>query len=141
MAATDERYTPPEVWEPLRRIFGFNLDPCTSPENPLAVRYFYTEEDDGLCRAWGAVDRARAFVNPPYSDMVAWARKAIMEARAGCFVAFILPNDCSTEAWKLLKAASWGQWDVPFRVKFLSPEGKRLDVARGHVVFFLGGLK
>jgi phage N-6-adenine-methyltransferase len=137
--STDERYTPLEVWKPLGHLFNFDLDPCTTIENPLATPLFYTKEDDGLTKAW---IRMKVFVNPPYSDIRAWADKAVEEAGAGAFVAFLLPNDCSTAAFNTLKAWSWGRWEIPFRVKFRTPVvGEVKDVARSHVVFFLGGLR
>lgn len=147
---SDERLTPPEVWKPLNGLFNFTLDPCTSADNPLAVPVFYTEEDDGLTKSWAD---QKAFVNPPYSKIAAWAQKACWEASiANCFVAFILPNDATTAAYKWLEQSAWGSWRPPFRVKFLTrhqPRGKqkpgpdglwRVDVARSHIIFFLGGL-
>jgi len=134
----DERFTPPEVFGPLDRLFGFTLDPCTTADNPLAVNVFWTKEDDGLSRDWS---RQHVFVNPPYSQMLRWAKKAIYATMDGAFVAFLIPNDCSTEAFRLLAANSWGRWEIPFRVKFRTPTVEKKDVARSHVVFFLGGLK
>jgi phage N-6-adenine-methyltransferase len=140
--ASDERKTPKVIYERLNGIFTFNLDPCTTADNPLCCDRFFTAEDDGLVQPWNRTDGtlSRAFANPPYSLMRQFAIKAIQEAMAGCFVAFILPNDCSTRAFKLLAAHAWGRWEIPFRVKFETPEGKKVDVARSHVVFFLGGL-
>jgi len=146
---SDERLTPPEVWKPLNAMFNFTLDPCTSEKNPLAVPVFYTEKDDGLSKPWSG---HKVFVNPPYSGMLDWVGKAIHEAGPDCFIAFILPNDATTAAYKALEKNAWGAWRPPFRVKFLTefpPKGKqkagldglwRVDVARSHVVFFLGGL-
>jgi phage N-6-adenine-methyltransferase len=137
--STDERFTPPEVWTPLNRLFNFDLDPCTTPDNPLATYYFFTKEDDGLTRPWAP---EKVFVNPPYSDIGAWVDKAVGEAASGAFVAFLIPNDCSTVAFSTLKKWSWGRWEIPFRVKFRTPVvGEKKDVARSHVVFFLGGLR
>jgi hypothetical protein len=126
MIESDERYTPEEVLGPLRRVFGELWDPC--PRNDIYR--------GGLVEPW----QEKCFVNPPYSKIGAWAEKAVLESRCG-FVAFLIPNDCSTRTWQLLKAHSWGQWDIPFRVKFGTPDGRKVDVARSHVVFFLGGLK
>jgi hypothetical protein len=121
----DERYTPPEVMLPLEHVFGKLFDPC--PKDHYV---------DGLGIPWGE----KNFVNPPYSDIIGWADKAVFEVERGKFVAFLIPNDCSTLAYKVLKAASWGKWEIPFRVKFDTPDGRKVDVARSHVVFFLGGL-
>lgn len=146
---SDNRMTPASVFGPLNWMFNFTLDPCTSEENPLAVQTFFTEKDDGLAKSWVG---HRVFVNPPYSRMWDWAAKAVHEAGPTCFVAFILPNDATTEAYKMLEKNAWSGWRPGFRVKFLTkhqPEGKQkplanglwqVDVARSHVVFFLGGL-
>jgi hypothetical protein len=148
---SDERMTPPEVWRPLNAMFEFDIDPCTSEDNPLAMPYFFTEADSGLTKHWAGYGNKKVFVNPPYTEMLAWAEKTVREAALGCFVAFILPNDSTTKAYQLLEAHAWGKWRPPFRVKFLTryqPRGKqkpgpdglwRVDVARSHVVFFLGG--
>ena len=145
MSDNDERLTPREVFEPLDRIFTFNLDPCTTPDNPLATYRFYTKEWDGLRANWrshlGNLFVTRAFVNPPYSNILGWAKKAVQEAERGAFVAFLLPNDCTTKAYQLICKESWGDWPIPFRVKFTTPNGKVVDTARGHIVFFLGGLE
>lgn len=138
MIESDERYTPREVWEPLNRLFDFSLDPCTSPENPLACNRFFTAADDGLAQVWKG---EKAFVNPPYSMMLAWAEKAAWSADSKTFIAFILPNDSTTKAYKVLEKAAWGDWKPPKRVKFLTPDGRRVDVARSHIVFLLGGLE
>lgn len=128
LSNTDERYTPPEVMLSLERLFGKMFDPC--PQN-------YTI--DGLTRDWSA---CKCFVNPPYSNIRAWAEKAVEEMHKGAFVAFLIPNDCSTDAFKTLRTWSWGRWEIPFRVKFFTPiAGERKDVARSHVVFFMGGLR
>ena len=150
MKNSDLRMTPKSVYGPLNWLFDFTLDPCTSEDNPLCAYAFFSEKDDGLSQSWAG---QKAFVNPPYSLMIEFARKAVTEATTNrCFVAFILPNDASTEAYQLLEKASWGCWRPPFRVKFLTafqPKGKQkplanglweVDVARSHVVFFLGGL-
>ena len=137
MKSSDERKTPRKVFDRLNFVFQFDLDPCTSEDNPLCMPYFYTAADDGLSKSWQG---RRAFVNPPYSKMLDWAAKAVRESCNGAFVAFILPNDCSTEAFKILRAMAWGRCEIPHRVKFETPEGKMVDVARSHVVFFLGGL-
>lgn len=132
---TDERYTPPEVMKPLERLFfnsmGEMFDPC--PAN-----YFFDRLPSGLEIDWAP---RKCFVNPPYSNIAEWAEKAAIEAHKGAFVAFLIPNDCSTVAFRRLRDISWGRWEIPFRVKFDTPEGDKKDVARSHVVFFLGVLR
>jgi len=69
--------TPPELFHQLEEELGlkFTLDPCTEPDNPLGTPTFYTEEDDGLKQDWaGHV----VYMNPSYSDLTPWLRKANM---------------------------------------------------------------
>ena len=138
MSDSDERYTPrQELYDPLNRVFRFDLDPCTTQDNPLDTYNYFTKEHDGLAQSWGKLS---VFVNPPYSQMRAWAVKAVQAAADGAFVAFLIPSDPSTEAFQVLRGAAWGRWEPPFRVKCGTPDGRVVDVARGHVVFFIGGL-
>jgi len=127
---TDEHWTPSEVLLPIERVFfnsmGEMFDPC-----PVGATF------DGLLCDWAP---HKCFVNPPYSNIRAWADKAVEEMHKGAFVAFLIPNDCSTDAFKTLRTWSWGKWEIPFRVKFDTPDGRKVDVARSHCVFFLGGL-
>jgi hypothetical protein len=127
MRPSDDRLTPPEIADPLQRVFGELWDPCPYPK----------PEWSGLTGAWHPAN----YVNPPYSRMYEWALKALEESRKDRFVAFILPNDATTRAYQVLENEAWGCWRPPFRVKFLTPEGRRVDVARSHAVFFLGGLQ
>ena len=57
---TVEWATPPEVYEPLNREFGFTLDVAATPDNAKCPRY-YTREDDGLAQPWDGV----CWMNPP----------------------------------------------------------------------------
>lgn len=124
---SDDRLTPPEVMEPLTIMFGKLFDPCPYPKPSV----------DYLEVGWDI----KNFVNPPYSQIRYWASVAVREAEFGRFTAFLIPNDCSTLSFRILRDASWGRWEIPFRVKFIDPHKNRLvDVARSHVVFFIGGL-
>lgn len=74
---TDEWATPPELLRALdEAVSGFDLDPCSGAEQQCIADSRYTAEDDGLSEAWfGTV-----WVNPPYSDMDRWMRKAVNES-------------------------------------------------------------
>jgi phage N-6-adenine-methyltransferase len=54
--------TPKWFYDSLNIIFKFDLDPCTTKDNPLNTPHFFTEEDDGLKQSWFG----NVFVNPPY---------------------------------------------------------------------------
>lgn len=88
--------TPPEVFDPLNREFGFTLDPCATDENAKCARYF-TEADDGLSRDWGT---ERVFMNPPYGrEVKAWTAKAKAAASKGALVVGLLPASTDLAWW------------------------------------------
>lgn len=74
---TNEWATPVELLRPLdAAVDGFDLDPCSGAEARSIADEQYTECDDGLSKAWfGSI-----WVNPPYSDMEDWMRKALDES-------------------------------------------------------------
>ena len=65
--------TPRKLYDELNNEFHFDLDPCTTTDNPLQTPYYYTKEHDGLKEPWSRT----VFVNPPYGkDTVKWIEKA-----------------------------------------------------------------
>jgi site-specific DNA-methyltransferase (adenine-specific) len=77
---TPEWETPQAVFDALDAEFGFELDPCATPENAKCARY-YTREQDGLAQDWAP---ARVFMNPPYGREIGqWVHKAFTEAVGG----------------------------------------------------------
>lgn len=114
--------TPPEVFQPLDREFGFTLDPCATPDTAKCSRFF-TEADDGLSRSWaGEV----VFMNPPYGrEVPAWTAKAVREAAAGAVVVALLPASTDTSWWHDDVVAAGAE--VRFirgRVRFLAAGGR-----------------
>jgi phage N-6-adenine-methyltransferase len=88
--------TPPEVFDPLDREFGFTLDPCATPENAKCPRFF-TEAVNGLEQSWVG---ERVFMNPPYGREISpWTRKARAEAARGTLVVGLLPASCDLAWW------------------------------------------
>jgi phage N-6-adenine-methyltransferase len=68
----DERFTPRSVFAPLATEFGFTLDACATAESAKCERYF-AKAEDSLSQSWLG---ERCWVNPPYSDIQPWVRKA-----------------------------------------------------------------
>lgn len=103
----DEQYTPSSFFDPLDEEFGFDLDPCCTPESAKCKRYF-TKKDNGLLKSWKG---RRVFMNPPYSQIAAWLTKATYEVKHnGCiFVAALLP------AWT--DRAWWHKFIEPHRAR------------------------
>lgn len=61
IGASDEWYTPPEIFAALD--LTFDLDPCSpGPGHWVPAARVYTKQDDGLAQPWVG----RVFVNPPF---------------------------------------------------------------------------
>jgi len=92
--------TPLELFRALDSHFGFTLDPCTTPDNPLGTPKHYTVEDDGLAQSWAG---ERVFINPPYSrrrsEPAAWVRKAYLEALHGGATCVLLLAARTDTSW------------------------------------------
>lgn len=73
VGATDEWYTPPEIFEALDLVF--DLDPCSPGLGHwVPARQIYTKADNGLELPWHNV----VFMNPPFggrNGQVPWLRK------------------------------------------------------------------
>jgi site-specific DNA-methyltransferase (adenine-specific) len=94
-SATDEWATPRQFFDLLDAEFHFTLDPCATPENAKAPRFF-TRESDRLKHSWpGSV-----FMNPPYGrDIPKWMAKAYLESRRGSLVVCLIPARTDTRYW------------------------------------------
>lgn len=136
----DERRTPPEVFCPLNRIFHFDIDPCTTPENPLGLERFYTAKEDGLKHPWGG----KAFVNCGYSrgEIAKWVAKCRFEAKeCNTFSFLLIPNDTSTAWWRAADSICWSKYLFPFRIRFMLADGSRDHPAKfSSIGFLIGGL-
>lgn len=82
-SATDNWTTPADVYAALNAEFNFNDDPC-----PLCGV-------GGLEKDWGT----RVFVNPPYSRLKDWCKKAYEEHLKGKTVVMLIPSRTDTFAW------------------------------------------
>lgn len=84
LRTTDEWSTPKEIYNALDQEFHFDFDPC-----PLGGGV------DGLTIEWGS----SSFVNPPYSQLRAWCKKAYEEYQKGKTVVMLIPSRTDTIAW------------------------------------------
>lgn len=79
---TQDWQTPKWLYDQLNERYGpFNLDPCTSEDNPMGTEYFYTEEMNGIAdyNQWiiPEVEMTRFYMNPPYGrETKHWVKKA-----------------------------------------------------------------
>ena len=131
--------TPPELfaWLESELGFKFTLDPCTSPDNPLGIKKFFTEVDDGLKQSWKG---HKAYVNPPYGDLPLWVAKCREESwDCDTTVVMLIPVRVSPgymrkHIWrshtKFLYELNWarylqngevGVYFLPKRIRFIDP--------------------
>jgi len=73
-SSTDSVKTPPEILRQIRKEFGKFHDPA--PFNP---KFNPRKHTDGLASDWKSVN----FVNPPYSSVGPWVKKAHSEWKKG----------------------------------------------------------
>lgn len=100
----DQFYTPPFIYEPLDKEFGFTLDPCATAESAKCDRYFHAGQD-GLIQEWA---RETVFMNPPYSDIPRWVEKAVLEVIKGrALVVGLLPATRSEQPWWQRHVEPW----------------------------------
>lgn len=85
-SASDQWSTPVDVYNALDREFNFTFDPCPLNHNP---------DFDGLMIEWESSN----FVNPPYSNIAAWCKKAYEEFQKGKIVVMLIPSRTDTRYW------------------------------------------
>ena len=98
---TDQRPTP--KW--LMDCFNDYFDPCPLNSNP---------EVNGLNIDW----KNKTYVNPPYSNIRPWVKKAIEEASKGKKIIMLLPADTSTHYYADLITANAHIFFSHGRIKF-----------------------
>ena len=94
-AETDVWSTPQWLYDALHKEFGFTLDPCSNANNAKCER-FYTIQENGLLRSWGT---ETVFMNPPYSEVDTWMRRAYGAALEGATVVCLIPARTDTSWW------------------------------------------
>jgi phage N-6-adenine-methyltransferase len=87
--------TPPEVFDPLNKEFGFTLDVCAAKDTAKCSVYFDVEAD-GLAQPWHGI----CWMNPPYGRAIKdWMRKAWEESQRGATVVCLVPSRTDTAWW------------------------------------------
>jgi phage N-6-adenine-methyltransferase len=121
-STSDEWYTPENVLKVIYDALGdvFDLDPCSPTRNaekaPVKARKYYTQKNDGLSLPWHGI----VFMNPPYSDVSTWTKKALDSVEEGQAetVIGLVPARTDTRWWNNYCA---GKADILFlqgRLKF-----------------------
>lgn len=83
----DSWSTPEWLYAELDREFRFEVDVAADEHNHLAPAY-YDSQVDALQKQWAP---ARCWMNPPYSDIGPWTKKAVEETHQGATVVGLLP--------------------------------------------------
>lgn len=81
----DEWATPQDLFDKLDAEFGFTLDVCATAANAKCADFF---DHNALDRDWVGV----CWMNPPYSEIDLWMRKAYESAQAGATVVCLVPS-------------------------------------------------
>lgn len=137
LSTSNERYTPPEIIEPVRRAFGgvIALDPasCEQANKTIKALQYFTENDNGLARPWLA---PTVWCNPPYgtnadlgvANQLLWAKKIASEYAAGNFrQGALLVSAATGDAFFRAIWATATLVIFPYRrIKFLDESGNRL---------------
>jgi site-specific DNA-methyltransferase (adenine-specific) len=85
---TNHWQTPPDLYNKLNTEFGFSsFDPC-----PLNRTDSTGNEINGLKQEWVSP----CFVNPPYSNIEPWVKKAREQQLKGITSVFLIPSRTST---------------------------------------------
>jgi transcriptional regulator with XRE-family HTH domain len=122
----DSRFTPADFMNGIYAAFGeVDLDPCAHVLSPVVAcrRILLSEGGDGLVDAWTG---RLAFVNPPFSELLTWLRRAHEQWRAGNIETAICLVPVRTDsAWfHQTLSADADLYLLQGRVRFLSPTGK-----------------
>jgi len=122
----DSRFTPPDFMDSIYAAFGaIDLDPCANLLSSVVARrrILLSEGGDGLVDEWsGDV----AFVNPPFSALLKWLRRAHEQWRASNVktVVCLVPVRTDSAWFHETLVADAEIYLLRGRVRFLNAEGK-----------------
>jgi len=89
---SDEWETPQILFNELDGEFNFDRDPCATSKNAKCCQY-YTKEDNGL--NWSFRNEG-IFINPPYSQIDKWVKKAYEESEFAKVIVMLIPARTDT---------------------------------------------
>lgn len=138
-SVSDDWYTPEWLIDLARDTLGaIDLDPASSEKANLTVgaRKYFTIDDEGLARSWAG----RVFLNPPFSRMAEFMKKAAYEYEDGAVDALVLIGSTGCISAGYTKSVEpYAMW-VPYgRPNFTHASGKsNSSPSRGTIVWYLG---
>lgn len=136
----DSRFTPADFMANIYAAFGdVHLDPCGHPLSPVVARrrILLSEGGDGLVDDWSGV---LAFVNPPYSQLLAWLRRAYEQWRAGKVgtVVCLVPVRTDSAWFHETLSADADIYLLQGRVRFLNLQGRSQHTPFSLMILTLG---
>lgn len=115
--------TPPALFASLDAEFCFQLDAAAAPHNALC-RKFITAEQNTLETPWaGYLDiPGYVWLNPPYSDITPFVKKAASESKNQIGTVMLVPADTSV-GWfrEAIQTASEVRFITAGRLAFINP--------------------
>lgn len=136
----DSRFTPADFMANIYAAFGeVDLDPCGHPLSPVVARrrILLSEGGNGLVDDWSG---GLAFVNPPYSQLLAWLRRAHAQWRAGKVgsVVCLVPVRTDSAWFHETLSADADIYLLQGRVRFLNLQGRSQHTPFSLMVVTLG---
>lgn len=122
----DSRFTPPEFMANIYAAFGaIDLDPCANELSAVVARrrILLSEGGDGLSDDWSGMT---VFLNPPYSQLLKWLRRAHDQWRAGNVrtVICLIPVRTDSAWFQDILSADADVFLLRGRVRFLNSLGR-----------------
>ncbi|WP_334369481.1 phage N-6-adenine-methyltransferase [Enterobacter hormaechei] len=115
--------TPPALFAALNAEFCFQLDAAAAPHNALC-RKFITAEQNTLETPWADYLNVPGYVwlNPPYSDITPFVKKAAAESANQIGTVMLVPADTSV-GWfrEAIQTASEVRFITAGRLAFINP--------------------
>ncbi len=94
---SDDYITPDWLMDELKQEFDFELDACSTNDNPTALPSWFNKNEDGLTQEWGTTG-FWTYCNPPYSEVARWVEKAYHEWHfKGKSIVMLLPARTDTK--------------------------------------------
>lgn len=115
--------TPPALFEALDAEFCFQLDAAAAPHNALCKR-FITEDENTLVTPWSGYLSlpGSVWLNPPYSDITPFVKKAAAESLNHIGTVMLVPADTSVGWFKeAIRTASEVRFITAGRLAFINP--------------------
>ncbi|MCM7651297.1 phage N-6-adenine-methyltransferase [Enterobacter hormaechei] len=115
--------TPPALFASLDAEFCFQLDAAAAPHNALC-RKFITAEQNTLETPWADYLNVPGYVwlNPPYSDIMPFVKKAASESANQIGTVMLVPADTSVGWFKeAIQTASEVRFITAGRLAFINP--------------------